>query len=185
MKLCSNERVYYLSSVKSWYNSFGIFSLHREKFLFPWYQTFNFFYGIIMSTQLRCSLFKFIFCRTLETCQLSDEYKLSFTTDSGCFHLKDTNRIYENVRNEMFTIKEGDPTTAKVTMQGDITLKKEDQIAEQGGSGHERWEARVQALSEMWCDEQFFYVKSQLTAWHNSEECFDRTWTKKIERFYV
>ena len=43
MKLCSNERVYYLSSVKSWYNSFGIFSLHREKFLFPWYQTFNFF----------------------------------------------------------------------------------------------------------------------------------------------
>ena len=24
-------------------------------------------------------------CRTLETCQLSDEYKLSFTTDFGCF----------------------------------------------------------------------------------------------------
>ena len=116
---------------------------------------------------------------------MSDEYKLSFTTDSGCFHLKDTNRIYENVRKEMFTIKEGDPTTAKVTMQGVITLKKEDQIAEQGGSGHERWEARVQALSEMWCDEQFFYVKSQLTTWHNSEECFDRTWTKKIGRFYV
>ena len=35
MKLCSSERVYYLSSVKSWCNSFGIFPLHREKFLFP------------------------------------------------------------------------------------------------------------------------------------------------------
>ena len=124
-------------------------------------------------------------CRTLETCQLSDEYKLSFTTDLGCFHLKETNRIYDSIRKEIFTIKEGDPTTAKVTIQGQVALKKEDQIAEQGNSRRKRWETMVQASSEMWCDEQFFYVKNQLTAWHNSKECFDRIWTKKIERFYV
>ena len=86
---------------------------------------------------------------------------------------------------EIFTIKEGDSTTAKVTIQGQVALKKEDQIAEQGDNRRKRWETRVQASSEMWCDEQFFYVKNQLTAWHNSKECFDRIWTKKIERFYV
>ena len=109
-------------------------------------------------------------CRTLETCQLSDEYKLSFTTDFGCFHLKDTNRIYDSIRKEIFTIKEGDSTTAKVTIQGQVALKKEDQIAEQGNCRRKRWETRVQASSEMWCDEQFFYVKNQLTALHNSKE---------------
>ena len=127
----------------------------------------------------------YFLCRTLETCQLSDEYKLSFTTDLGCFHLKDTNRIYDSIRKEIFTIKEGDPTTAKVTIQGQVALKKEDQIAEQGNNRRKRWETMVQASSEMWCDEQFFYVKNQLTVWHNSKECFERIWTKKIDRFYV
>ena len=47
---------------------------------------------------------------------MSDKYKLSFTTELGCFHLKDTNHIYD-VRKEIFTIKEGDPTIAKVTIQ--------------------------------------------------------------------
>ena len=70
-------------------------------------------------------------------------------------------------------------------MQGQVTLKKEDESAEKDDSGHNHWDTRVQTTSEMWCDEEFFYLKSQLTAWHNSEECFDKTWTKKIERFYV
>ena len=64
-------------------------------------------------------------------------------------------------------------------------MKTGDESAEQEDSGRIRWDTRVQASSEMWCDEQFFYLKSQLTAWNNSEECFDKTWTKKIERFYV
>ena len=51
-----------------------------------------------------------------------------------------------------------------------VALKKEDQIAEQGNSRRKRWETRVQASSEMWCDEQFFYVKNQLTASHYSKE---------------
>ena len=99
-------------------------------------------------------------CRTLETCQLSDEYRLSFTTDFGCFHLKDTNRIYDSIRKEIFTIKEGDSTTAKVTIQGQVACCIR----------RKRWETRVQASSEMWCDEQFFYVKNQLTASHYSKE---------------
>ena len=73
-----------------------------------------------------------------------------------------------------------------VTMKGQVTVKKEDDSAEKEGSaGLNRWDTRVQALSEMWSDEQFFYLKSQLTAWHNNEACFDKTWTKKIERFFV
>ena len=64
-------------------------------------------------------------------------------------------------------------------------MKKEGHTAKQEDSGHSRWDTRVQASSKMWCDEQFFHLKSQLTAWHCNEECFDKTWTKKIERFYV
>ncbi len=86
---------------------------------------------------------------------------------------------------ETFTIKEGEPTSAKVAIQGQVTMKREDKSAERDDSGPNRWDTRVQASSEMWSDEQFFYLKSQLTAWHENEQCFDKTWTKKIERFYV
>ena len=117
--------------------------------------------------------------------QLSDEYKLAFSFDRGCALMKHTNTTYDDVRTETFTIKEGEPNTAKVTIQGQVTLKKENESTEQEDSGHNRWDTRVQATSEMWSDEQFFHLKSHLTAWHNSETCFDKTWTKKIQRFYV
>jgi len=70
-------------------------------------------------------------------------------------------------------------------MKGKVTVKKENDSAVEQGSRLNRWDTRVQALSEMWSDEQFFYLKSQLTAWHNNEACFDKSWTKKIERFFV
>ena len=124
--------------------------------------------------------------RALEIDQLNDIYKLTLSTDSGCILLKDTNTIYDEMHTEMYTIKEGEPTTAKATSQGQIVLKVEDESADQKDDvGHDRLDTRVQALSEMCSDEQFFYLKSQLTAWHNNETCFEKTWTKKIERFYV
>ena len=130
-------------------------------------------------------LFISFFFRILEITQLSDEYKLALSNDLGCVLLKHTNTIYDDVRTETFTVKEGEPNTAKVTIQGQVTLKKENESAEEDDSGLNRWDTSVQTSSEMWSDEQFFYLKSQLTAWHNSEACFDKTWTKKIERFYV
>ena len=123
--------------------------------------------------------------RSLEIGQLSDEYKLSVSRDSGCFVLKDTNTVYDQRNTEVFTIKEGEPTTAKVTIQGQVTMQRESVNADQENGGRiPAWDTRVQAFSEMWGDEQFFYLKSQLTAFHGSETCFDKTWTKKIERFF-
>lgn len=132
-----------------------------------------------------CNHFLFSFSRDLEIGQLSDNYKLTVTLDDGCYNLKDTNTTYDEINTETFTIKERDPSSAKVHIQGQVMMKKEGHTAEQEDSGHTRWDTRVQASSEMWCDEQFFHLKSQLTAWHCNEECFDKTWTKKIERFYV
>jgi len=123
--------------------------------------------------------------RNLEIGQLSDEHKLSVCMDAGCVLLKDTNTVYDETNTEIYTIKEGEPTTAKVTIQGQVTMKREGESAEQEDSGHNPWDTRVQASSEMWADAQFFYLKSKLLAWHGREECFDRTWTKKIERFCV
>ncbi len=108
---------------------------------------------------------------------------MAVSSDLGCVLLKHTNTIYDDARTETFTVKEGEPNTAKVSMQGQVTLKKES--AKKEDNGLNRWDTRVQTSSEMWSDEQFFYLKSQLAAWHNSEACFDKTWTKKIERFYV
>ena len=132
-----------------------------------------------------CAFFLLLFIRNLEIAQLSDEYSLTVSLDAGCVVLKDTNTVYDETNVETFTIKEGEPNTAKVTIQGQVALKKDDDTADKEDSGPNRWDTRVQALSEMWSDEQFFYLKSQLTAWHNNEACFDKTWTKKIERFHV
>lgn len=123
--------------------------------------------------------------RSLHIGQLSDEYKLTVTMDAGRFLLKDTNTVYDQTNTEIYTIKEGEPTTAKVAIQGQVMLKKEGESADQGNSGHQPWDTKVQASSEMWADEQFFHVNSHLTAWHGSETCFERTWSKKIERFHV
>ena len=117
--------------------------------------------------------------------QVSDEYKIAVSNDLGCVLLKHSNIIYDDMKTETFTIKEGEPNTAKVSMQGRVTLRKENESAEEDDSGLNRWDTRVQTSSEMWSDEQFFYLKSKLTAWHNDERCFNKTWTKKIERFYV
>lgn len=105
--------------------------------------------------------------------------------DLGCVLLKHTNTIYDDMKTETFTIKEGEPNTAKVSMKGRVTLRKEYESADQKDNELNQWDTRVQTSSEMWSDEQFFYLKSQLTAWHNGETCFDKIWTKKIQRFYV
>ena len=110
---------------------------------------------------------------------------MTVSLDSGCFVLKDTNTVFDEINTEIFTIKEGEPTTAKVNIRGQVTMQRECATANQENGGRNpTWDTRVQAFSEMWADEQFFYLKSQLTAFHGSETCFDKTWTKKIERFY-
>ena len=128
-----------------------------------------------------------LFCllRSLHIGQLSDEYKLTVTMDAGCVLLKDTNTVYDETNTEIYTIKKGEPSTAKVAIQGQVTMKREGESADQENSAHHPWDTKVQASSEMWADEQLFYVDSHLTAWHGCEACFDRTWTKKIERFHV
>ena len=123
--------------------------------------------------------------RNLEIVQLSDEYNLTVFLDAGCVVLKDTNTVYDETNTETFTIKEGEPNSAKVTIQGQVTLKRDDETADTEDCGPNLWDTKVQALSEMWSDEQFFYLESRLTAWHNNETCFQKTCTKKIERFFV
>ena len=98
--------------------------------------------------------------------------------------LKDTNTIYDETNTETFTIKDGEPKTAKVSIRGHVTMKKDSEAdGQEDCELKPLWDTRVEAISEMWSDEQFFYLKSQLTAWHGSEECFNKTWTKKIGRF--
>lgn len=123
--------------------------------------------------------------RNLDIGFLSDEYKLTVTLDAGCVVLKDTNTVYDETRTEIHTVKEGQPITAKVAIHSQVTMKREDETADQSNSGRNPWNTRLDASSEMWADEQFFYFENHLTAWHCSEECFDRKWTKKIERFHV
>ncbi|XP_068682264.1 cocaine esterase-like isoform X2 [Montipora foliosa] len=124
--------------------------------------------------------------RNLEICQLSNDYKLSVVLDNGCVVLKDTNTVYDETNTETFTIKENEPTTGKVTIHGQVTMKKDGEAAGQEDCQlNPLWDTRVQAVSEMWSDEQFFYLKSQLTAWHGKEACFDKTWDKKIGRFWL
>ena len=123
--------------------------------------------------------------RNLDIGFLSDEYKLTVTVDGGCVVLKDTNTVYDDTYTEIYTVKEGEPNTAKVAIHGQVTMKREDETADQSNSGRNPWNTKVETSSEMWADERFFYLENHLTAWHCSEECFDRTWTKKIERFHV
>ncbi|MCK0469883.1 CocE/NonD family hydrolase [Halalkalibacter sp. APA_J-10(15)] len=95
-------------------------------------------------------------------------------SDEGERRLPSNGIQYGSINRNKWSIKEGDPLSARNICEWELTL----------GRG-ENWQTRLETYSEMWSDETHFFLINRLTAFENGKQVFTRTWEKSIERDHV
>ena len=81
--------------------------------------------------------------------------------------------IYDSVITNIFSIVEGQPTSAKVECRRQIEISRED------------WMTRVETSSVMTSDKDHFHLTNILDAYEGQERVFTKSWTRKIRRELV
>lgn len=103
---------------------------------------------------------------------VTDEWKLIDMSDEG-ERVLPMNRIrHGSVNKNTYTIKSGDPLSAHVQCEWEMTIAREG------------WETKVITHSEMTSDADKFYLTNTINAIYNGEEIFTKTWKKDILRDY-
>jgi hypothetical protein len=81
--------------------------------------------------------------------------------------------IYDSVITNIFSIIEGQPTSARVECQRQIELSRGD------------WQTHVETSSVMTSDKDHFYLTNILDAYEGPVRVFTKSWTRKIRREMV
>jgi hypothetical protein len=81
--------------------------------------------------------------------------------------------IYDSVSTNTYSILEGQPTSASVQCERQIELSRGD------------WEIRVETLSVMTGDREYFHLTNVLDAYEGPARVFTKSWTKIIRREMV
>lgn len=102
-----------------------------------------------------------------------DEWVLEDYSDEGLRTLPDLNITYGTENRNAYIIKENDPLSARVECDWNVIVKDDDIDTE------------MKTKSVMSCDADYYYLVNELVAYNNGEECFSKTWEKKIKRNYT
>ena len=109
----------------------------------------------------------------------------TFTYDVTRGHLQMTDRIddgrnrlsngiiYDSVITNIFSISQGQPTSARVECVRQIEISRGD------------WQTRVETSSVMTADKDHFYLTNVLDAYEGQVRVFTKSWTRKIRREMV
>lgn len=81
--------------------------------------------------------------------------------------------IYDSVITNTFSILERQPTSARVQCERKIEISRGD------------WQTRIETLSVMTSDKDYFYLTNVLDAYEGQVRVFTKSWTKKIRREMV
>ncbi|HCW35083.1 MAG TPA: peptidase S15, partial [Staphylococcus sp.] len=103
----------------------------------------------------------------------TNEWELRDYSDEGLRTLKDSHITYGTENLNIYTIKEDDPLSAKVQCDWKVIVKDDDIDTE------------VETFSTMTCDEDYYYLYNKVVAYNEGEQCFSKTWKKKIERDFT
>ncbi|TSB46588.1 CocE/NonD family hydrolase [Alkalicoccobacillus porphyridii] len=101
---------------------------------------------------------------------IKKEWVLDDFSDEGQRRLISNGIEYGSTNRNTYTIKEGDPLSAKAQCEWDLTV------------GSEEWQTRIKTYSIMTADESYFYLTNEVTAFEAEEQIFTKTWTKQIPR---
>ena len=94
-------------------------------------------------------------------------------SDEGLRTLTETNITYGSTNHNVYTIKEGDPLSAKVECDWTVQVKDSD------------IDTNVVTKSVMSCDADNYYLYNEMTGYSNNEQCFYKTWNKMVPRYYT
>lgn len=103
----------------------------------------------------------------------TDEWVLDDFSDEGLRTLTDSNITYGSTNRNVYTIKEGDPLSAKVECDWTVQVKDSD------------IDTNVVTKSVMSCDADNYYLYNEMTGYSNNEQCFYKTWNKTVPRYYT
>jgi hypothetical protein len=81
--------------------------------------------------------------------------------------------IYDSVINNIFSILDGQPTSARVECKRQIEVSRVD------------WVTRLETSSVMTSDKNYFHLTNILNAFEGPERVFTKSWTSKIRRDMV
>src|SRR5699024_3674083 len=98
-------------------------------------------------------------------------WKLEDFSDEGERILLSNGIRHGSINKNTYTIKSGDPLSAKVECDWELTV----------GRGKD-WNTKLVTNSVMTSDKDYFYLENTLLAYLNDEEFFERTWKEKIAR---
>lgn len=108
--------------------------------------------------------------RVIQYNLLSKEWVLDDFSDEGARKIIENGVEYGSTNRNVYTIKEGDPLSAKATCKWSLTV------------GRGEWQTRLETSSQMTSDLEYFYLKNIVTAFESDQEIFSKTWDKKIRR---
>lgn len=103
---------------------------------------------------------------------ITDEWKLKDFSDEGERKLLKNGLIHGSINKNTYTIKAGDPLSAHVQCEWEMTV------------GRENWDTKLITNSEMMSDLKSFYLTNTMTALYNGEEIFTKTWNEEIPRIF-
>lgn len=104
---------------------------------------------------------------------IEDAWKLEDFSDEGERKLPENGLQYGSINKNMFTIKENDPLSARVTCEWELTVGRDD------------WQTKLESYSEMTSDETTFYLTNTMVAFEKDKEVFHKTWETEIPRDLV
>ena len=107
----------------------------------------------------------------------SDERVLEVITDSGEYVMSETNTAIRDWCREEHVINGDDMYSAKIL----IDMERKFIFPTPGGEN----EVRSVTHTEMWADQQKFYLLHELKAMHGKEAVFKKTWNEEVNRDYV
>jgi len=101
---------------------------------------------------------------------ITDEWKLIDISDEGERLLPMNGLRHGSVNKNTYTIRSGDPLSARVQCEWELTVSREG------------WDTKLLTNSEMTSDLKSFYLTNTMVALYNEEEIFRKTWKKEIPR---
>ncbi|MFA1821697.1 CocE/NonD family hydrolase [Virgibacillus oceani] len=103
---------------------------------------------------------------------ISNTWKLQDYSDEGERRLPNNGIRHGSKNKNMFTITSGDPLSANIRCEWELTVARED------------WDTQLFTDSTMSSDATSFYLTNTMVALFNGEEIFRKTWKETIPRNY-
>jgi hypothetical protein len=94
-------------------------------------------------------------------------------SDEGARRLLKNGMEYGSTNRNIYTIKEGDPLSAKVRCEWTMNIGRGD------------WQTYLESVSTMTADAKHFFITNELTAFEGENQVFTKTWKTEIPRDLV